>query len=516
MSTIKQINRLSWLVMIPFFLLLSALAPACLLAGDPHSAYYSADTDKLFWFIHVSDVHIGSDDQDSRNLQWLVSQAKTVINPSFIVVTGDLTDSTNGNIFGYPNGPYQEEWAEYANILRSNGVDATFYYDIPGNHDAYNDRYFTYYLHNSIQGRATGKAQLSWTRTFPFGTYHFLGVNTADNTGDSFSIFWPYGDYAGLDQNELAFISDELSKNSNANLTLVFGHHPLASTGSIFDTYLYYGKDQFVSLMDSYRASLYGYGHLHSSSEKFYAQYMREGIFYSEAASLGESDQKQFTVMAIDCNGLSSVAQTINTWPAVLITAPMNRRLGSVVNPYAYTVPDAAANPIRALVFDPNAVTQVQYRVDRGAWQTMTNIPDNPSLWTGTWDASRLVEGEHTLNVKALTGSGSQTDSIAVYVKPEHPRPPAAPSNLIAAAASSSRINPSWRDNANNEEGFRIERCQGSTCTDFAEIAAVGPKVTAYNDTGLGRATTYRYRVRAYNAGGNSAYSNIASAQTRR
>ena len=38
-------------------LLLCLHAP--LLAGNPYSAYYSADTDKLLWFIHASDNHIG-------------------------------------------------------------------------------------------------------------------------------------------------------------------------------------------------------------------------------------------------------------------------------------------------------------------------------------------------------------------------------------------------------------------------------------------------------------------------
>ena len=94
---------------------------------------------------------------DSSRLQWLVTTAKSVINPSFIVVTGDLTDSTNGNLLGIPNGPYQAEWDQYKSILTKAGVTADFYYDLPGNHDAYSDSDFSYYLANSVQGRATRK-----------------------------------------------------------------------------------------------------------------------------------------------------------------------------------------------------------------------------------------------------------------------------------------------------------------------------------------------------------------------
>jgi 3',5'-cyclic AMP phosphodiesterase CpdA len=219
------------------FIILLLCFTSPLSAGDPHSAYYSPDTDKVMWFIHASDTHIGtSGSTDSTNLQWLVAQARHVINPSFIVVTGDLTDSTNGNIFGYPNGPYQAEWDQYRNILSNHGVDANSYFDIPGNHDAYNDQYFSYYLNNAIQGRATGKTQASWTRTGPWGKYHFLGVNTPDNTGKPFSIFWPYGDRAGLDSSELSFISGEMTANPDAALTLVFGHHPIIATGNDSDT----------------------------------------------------------------------------------------------------------------------------------------------------------------------------------------------------------------------------------------------------------------------------------------
>ncbi len=91
--------------------------------------------------------------------------------------------------------------------------------------------------------------------------------------------------------------------------------------------------------------------------------------------------------------------------------------------------------------------------------------------------------------------------------------PPAAPSNLTATAVSSSQINLSWADNSNNENGFAIERKTGSGGT-YAEIATVGAGVTSFQNTGLTASTTYYYRVLAFNADGDSAYSNEASATT--
>jgi hypothetical protein len=48
----------------------------------------------------------------------------------------------------------------------------------------------------------------------------------------------------------------------------------------------------------------------------------------------------------------------------------------------------------------------------------------------------------------------------------------------------------------------------------FALIYTAGPSTTSYSDTTTVGLTTYSYRVRAYNAGGNSAYTNEASATT--
>ena len=88
---------------------------------------------------------------------------------------------------------------------------------------------------------------------------------------------------------------------------------------------------------------------------------------------------------------------------------------------------------------------------------------------------------------------------------------PTAPSNLAATAVSTSQINLSWNDNANNETGFKLERWTGSAWAQIAQLAA---NVTSYSNTGLAAGTTYSYRVSAYNSAGSSASSNSASATT--
>jgi hypothetical protein len=109
-------------------------------------------------------------------------------------------------------------------------------------------------------------------------------------------------------------------------------------------------------------------------------------------------------------------------------------------------------------------------------------------------------------------GGSSATNTLTVTAGPT----PAAPSGLVVTVPSQNgRLNLRWTDNSTNESGFKIERCTGPNCTSFAPVVTVGAGVTSYTNTNLSRRTTYGYRVYAYNASGNSAYSNVSYATTR-
>ena len=72
--------------------------------------------------------------------------------------------------------------------------------------------------------------------------------------------------------------------------------------------------------------------------------------------------------------------------------------------------------------------------------------------------------------------------------------------------ADAGQLQLAWTDNANNEDGFKIERKLGTTGT-FNQIATVGVNITSYTDTNLTDGATYCYRLAAFNSVGNSAYS---------
>jgi serine protease AprX len=178
----------------------------------------------------------------------------------------------------------------------------------------------------------------------------------------------------------------------------------------------------------------------------------------------------------------------------------------------------AAANLVNNLNLTVTGPGGVVYRgnVFSGGWSvsggsadTLNNV-ENVYLQTA-------AAGSYSVQVSgANVPQGPQPFALVVrgaQAAPP-PTPPAAPSGLSATAVSSSQINLSWADASNNEDGFTIERCQGAGCSSFGPIASVGAGVTSYSNTGLSASTSYSYRVRAFNTGGDSGYSNSASATT--
>lgn len=65
-----------------------------------------------------------------------------------------------------------------------------------------------------------------------------------------------------------------------------------------------------------------------------------------------------------------------------------------------------------------------------------------------------------------------------------------------------------WKDNSNNEDGFKIERMTG-TDGSWAEVGTVAANIKTYTDS-LADSQQYCYRVLAFNNSGLSGPSNTA------
>jgi fibronectin type 3 domain-containing protein len=89
---------------------------------------------------------------------------------------------------------------------------------------------------------------------------------------------------------------------------------------------------------------------------------------------------------------------------------------------------------------------------------------------------------------------------------------PLDPTNLVGTAVNSSEVSLSWTDQSLDEQGFKIER--RTDTTSFAQVASIAANTVSYRDVGLSAGTQYFYRVTAFNANGNSNYTNEVSVVT--
>jgi chitodextrinase len=134
-------------------------------------------------------------------------------------------------------------------------------------------------------------------------------------------------------------------------------------------------------------------------------------------------------------------------------------------------------------------------------------------------DVTVVGNTQYSYEVAARDNANNESSrSTAVVVNtpaPADTTPPTAPGPLTATPASSSHIDVSWGPATDNVAvtGYLVERCTGTECTSFAQIAA--PTGTSYTDTGRTAATSYSYRVRATDAASNlGAFSNTSTATT--
>jgi len=223
--------------------------------------------------------------------------------------------------------------------------------------------------------------------------------------------------------------------------------------------------------------------------------------------------------------------------------------LGGYANSDAWYLRWYEGKPQFIVVSDDNHVTDLRGPVlPDGVWHYVTGTFDETTQRTRLYVNSVMVaEGTTTSglasnSVPVRIGMSSHwyatepfngiIDEVQVYNRALTPSeiesiynagsvgkckiPPDAPSPLTAKATSSSSIALTWKDNSNNETGFKIQRKLGACASlnTWSQIATKGANVISHTNTGLTANTTYSYRVRAYNAVGNSAYSNCASAKT--
>ncbi|MBI3885798.1 MAG: S8 family serine peptidase [Opitutae bacterium] len=228
---------------------------------------------------------------------------------------------------------------------------------------------------------------------------------------------------------------------------------------------------------------------------------------------LSASTRYYYRVRAFNSAGNSDFSNTADA--TTQETPPQPPTVPAAPSNLGATATSSSAINLR---WSDNSDNEDGFRVERSTnnsnFTEIATVGANATSYTdnGLSASTRYFYRVRAFNTAGNSDFSNTADATTQETPPPPPTVPAAPSNLGATATSSSAINLRWSDNADNEDGFRIERSTNNA--NFTEFATVGANATSYTDNGLSASTTYYYRVRAFNSVGNSGYSNTASAAT--
>jgi fibronectin type 3 domain-containing protein len=178
--------------------------------------------------------------------------------------------------------------------------------------------------------------------------------------------------------------------------------------------------------------------------------------------------------------------------------------------------------PGSAVVSANGATNGIVWLMDRAANQI--HAYDATTLATELWNSGQRPGGADAPGAvvkfavptvaNAMVYVGTSTSLVAYGLGAEADSVPNSPT-LSAAVLSASSVNLTWTDATappNTATGYRIE--QSTDNVTFTQVTTAPVGATALAVGGLTPSTTYYFRIRGFNALGNSAYSNTASAVT--
>ena len=212
----------------------------------------------------------------------------------------------------------------------------------------------------------------------------------------------------------------------------------------------------------------------------------------------GDSIYGQYFQGMIDEVRVYNVALTVDQ-----IQSDMTTPIGLVVDTTAPSWPSGLlvlANPALQVMLYWNPSTDLGGSGLAGYQVYRNDVLIGSTTATEYSDLNLAAGAQYCYSVVAYDNAGNNSLSSppACVTTPGLPSSPNPPSNLIATAIDDSTVNLVWTSNSNNELGFQIEQAPTAD-GPWNLVGTVGAGVTTFADTGLVSATTYYYRVSAFN-----------------
>ncbi|CAK8542542.1 unnamed protein product [Lathyrus sativus] len=225
-----------------------------------------AQSDSVVWIVQLSDLHFSVHHPNrAKDFTNLAGPALSVINPSLVLITGDLTDGKSKDLLTMKQN--EDEWVEYRNVMddviQRSGLHKSLFYDLRGNHDSFGvpevGGSFDFFSKYSINGRLGRNGSVNSVTIETNERKHlFVGIDTTMSTG----LRGPTNLFGHPTDQLLKDLDLELShwdsRSEKPVTKIVFGHFPLSfSAASSSGRTL---KDVFLN----HSISAYLCGHLHS------------------------------------------------------------------------------------------------------------------------------------------------------------------------------------------------------------------------------------------------------------
>lgn len=347
---------------------------------------YGDSYHKLSWFIHITDVHISSWEDSTRQtqLEQFVTSTLASIKPELVMCGGDLTEAK-------PNGLTStqdvREWETYRDIVSSRW-NTLPWLDIRGNHDSLNvmgrNSSKNYYATHSVMGQLGHMGSYLVTREVRGQTLNFVAVDATWDVG----MNYPFNFNGYIDTQQITTLDNITANLQQDSVTIMFGHYPTS-----------------VVQQQNYLRNLISHGMVYLSGHLHDLAFFRMHNMYSfhndldlELELIDWKNNRKFRVLAVDQGKLSFTDVHFDSWPIVLPTYPKDSRF---MMPGKENYEVYHRNTIRVLVFSDVAIARVTIAVDDED-VVEASQEDNGPLYTLPWDATKHAIGLHKLSVTAI------------------------------------------------------------------------------------------------------------------
>ncbi len=353
------------------------------------------DNRDLIWFAHISDLHVSKfyDPRRTEDFRSMCNFLASHVRPSAVVVTGDITDAKDRNLYG--SAQYKEEWSTYNQIVQACGIlNMAKWLDVRGNHDTF-DVISDVHVRNLFQKYAAqGRYHL---RSYMEDiirqgvSIRFVAVDFTPTPG----LKRPFNFFGTLSDDEVSRVREMLSDGDATRYRVVFGHYPTSAI-----TYMY------PPVREMLRDQLYLCGHFHTP-----LTYMRHKTGLMELELADWKERRTYRIAAFDQGFFAFTDLTYDpfgTNVAVVVTNPKNPTFFREEEPIHDIV---RTSSVRALVFSDTPITEVSVQLPGKEVVRMEPISSAESfaspLYSASWNPENYGQGQHKICIMVTLRDGN-------------------------------------------------------------------------------------------------------------